>query len=189
MIQHIIEMAASEGFSDIVISTHHKAEIIEEFCGDGGRFGVGIRYIREGKPLGTGGSFGLLSDVSGSVVVTNADIMTTIGYRQMLDYHLEQKAVATVAVREHHIPNPFGVVLSDGVMFTGFEEKPIWRCNINAGIYVLSSSLRKFILPNEHTDMPDVIDRARKAGEVVTIYPLHENWSDLGSEAEYLKHK
>lgn len=189
MIQHIIEMAAAERFGNIIISVHYKHEMIEKFCGSGHKFGVNIRYIKERTPLGTGGSFGLLSSVNGPVVVTNADIMTNVGYRRMLDYHLTHRAAATLAVREHKIQNPFGVVLNNGVLLEGFEEKPTWTTNVNAGIYVLNPSLMDFIEPNKHTAMPDVIERARKAGHVVTIYPLHENWYDLGTEAEYLKHK
>jgi len=189
MIQHIIEAAAAEQFDNIFISTFYKSDLIAEFCGDGEQFGVNIQVIREDHPLGTGGSFGLLDSIQGPVVVTNADIMSSLGYRRLLDYHEMHNAVATISVREHVIQHPFGVVLYDGLELTGFKEKPIWRTNINAGIYVLDAELRKYIPPNEPIDMPDVIEAARQAGGSVMIFPLHETWSDLGSEAEYLEHQ
>ena len=189
MIQHIIEMAASEKFQHIVISTHYLSNVIEDHCGDGSRFGVKISYIKEESPLGTGGSFGLLENTVGPVVVTNSDIMSTIGYRQMLEFHRTHNAAATMAVREHQIQNPFGVVLNDGVTLTGFEEKPTWKTNINAGIYVLDASLRRLIAKDEVITMPAVFDRIREAGERTVVYPLYEQWTDLGSEAEYVRFK
>jgi dTDP-glucose pyrophosphorylase len=189
MIQHIIEMAVAEKFDQIVISTHYLSHMIEDFCGDGTKFGTRISYIKEPKPLGTGGSFGLLENISGPVVVTNSDIMSTIGYRQLLEFHSTHHAAATMAVREHHIQNPFGVVLNDGVHLTGFEEKPIWKTNINAGIYVLDSSLCRLLDKDEVITMPEVFDRIRQAGERTLVYPLYEHWTDLGSEAEYDRYK
>jgi len=189
MLQHIIEMAHSEGLDDIVISTYHMGDMIQDYFGDGSQFGVNITYVEETKPLGTGGSFGLLEDVAGPIIVTNADIMSKVGYRQLLEFHLTHDAAATMAVREYEIQNPFGVVLNDGIKLIGLDEKPIWRTNINAGIYVLNAALRRFVNDDEPIGMPDLIERARCAGEVVTIYPLYENWTDLGSEAEYSLHR
>ena len=189
MIQHIIEMAVAEKFDQIVISTHYLSHMIEEFCGDGTKFGASVSYIKEPKPLGTGGSFGLLKNISGPVVVTNSDIMSTSGYRQLLEFHNAHHAAATMAVREHDIQNPFGVVLNDGVHITGFEEKPTWKTNINAGIYVLESRLCRLLYRGEVITMPEVFERIRQAGERTLVYPLYEHWTDLGSEAEYDRYK
>jgi len=189
MIQHILDMAVSEGFKNIFISTYYKSELIEEFCGDGSKFGANITILRESKPLGTGGSFSLIPFTEGPIVVTNADIMSAVGYRRLLDYHLAHDAFATIAVREHVVQHQFGVIRHDGIKLTGFDEKPIWKTNISAGIYVLDARMRDYIAPKSYTDMPEIIERARASNKSVIIFPLHEMWSDLGSESDYLAHK
>lgn len=55
----------------------------------------------------------------------------------MLDFHMANGAAATMAVRAHELQNPFGVVQIDGMDIVGFEEKPVWRSHINAGIMCL----------------------------------------------------
>ncbi len=102
MLEHIIDRAKSEGFSHFVISLHYLGHMIEEYFEDGSRFGVRIDYLREESPLGTAGALSLLSPrPSEPIVVTNGDVLTDIHYDEVLDFHLRQKAVATMAVRVH----------------------------------------------------------------------------------------
>ena len=129
------------------------------------------------------------SKFSSSVIVINGDVLSKVNYSQLLNFHSESKSFATVCIRDHKLSVPFGVVEVKNNEIIKIQEKPDFNFYVNAGIYVLNPSLVDFIEPNKHTAMPDVIERARKAGHVVTIYPLHENWYDLGNEAEYLKHK
>ena len=79
ILEHIINKAIQENFTNIYISTHFKSEIIEEYFGDGSKFNIKISYIKEKKPLGTGGSFKLMSKYKGPIVVTNGDIISKIG--------------------------------------------------------------------------------------------------------------
>ena len=61
-----------------------------------------------------------------------------------------------MAVRKHEIQNPFGVVNSQGNRLTGIQEKPLYRNNVNAGLYVISSSLLSLLEPDEYCDMTDL---------------------------------
>ena len=70
-------------------------------------------------------------------LVTNGDVLTDIRYGEVLDFHSRHAATATMAVRVYEWQHPFGVVHTKGVDIVGFEEKPVARSHINAGIYVL----------------------------------------------------
>ena len=187
MMAHIIEQAARERFEKVFISTHYLGDQIQDHFDDGGNFGVEIDYIEETRPLDTGGSFANIPASQGPVVVTNADVLSGVGYSKMLDFHLLNNATVTIAVHQHIIQHPFGVVRSDGINFIGIDEKPKWVTSINAGIYVLDASVKKMIGHNEPISMPNVIHRVKQSDGRVVVFPLHENWTDLGSEAQYFE--
>jgi dTDP-glucose pyrophosphorylase/CBS domain-containing protein len=181
MLEHIIERAKAEGFQRFVIAVHYLGHMIEEYFGDGAAWQVHIDYLREEAPLGTAGAVGLLSPrPDHPIVVTNGDVLTDVRYGEMLDFHLRHEAVATMAVRLHEWEHPFGVVRTAGVDIIGFDEKPISRSHINAGIYVLEPSAIGLLRHGEHCDMPTLFGRARERGDRTIIYPMHEPWLDVG---------
>ena len=181
ILQHIIEKASKDGFRNIYISTHFLGHMIEKFFGDGKQLNVNITYLREQSPLGTAGCLKLMPTINSPIVVTNGDLISKIGYKTILDYHCSVSASATMAVTEHKIFHPFGVVKSEGIDLIEFEEKPIWKKNINAGIYVLDKSTPNLIKKNEPVSMPEIFKRFQKRKERTVIFPLHEKWIDVGT--------
>lgn len=181
MLQHIIERARAEGFVNFVLATHYLGHMIEEYFGNGSPLNVKIEYLREDIPLGTAGALSLLQSLPTSpIVVTNGDVMTDVSYGEVLDFHARYSAAATMAVRVHEWQHPFGVVQMDGVDVIGFEEKPISRTHINAGVYALSPEALKYMQIREHCDMPSLFMRLIKGGLRVVAYPMHEPWLDVG---------
>lgn len=181
MLEHIIERAKREGFTDLIIAIHYLGNRIEEYFGDGGKWDVMISYLREESPLGTAGALSLMSkkpDVP--FVVTNGDVMTDVRYNDILEFHSRHQACATMAVRQHELQNPFGVVRTNGVEIAGFEEKPVYRSHINAGIYVLSPEALEVLKPGEHCDMPTLFTRLQEKKGRTIAYPMHEPWLDVG---------
>lgn len=186
ILEHIIEHARAEGFSRFILSVHYLAEMIEEYFRDGSRWQVQIEYIREKKPLGTAGAISLLSSVPNTCfLVTNGDILASIRYDEMLDYHQKQNAQATMAVRLYEWQNPFGVVHTEGIDITGFEEKPISRSYINAGIYILEPKALDVLEINQHCDMPTLFERLKNRGDKTIVYPIYESWLDVGRPSDY----
>jgi dTDP-glucose pyrophosphorylase len=100
ILEHIINRARSEGFSNFVLAVHHLGEVIENHFGDGSAFGVNISYLREQSPLGTAGALSLMSQkLNDPFIVVNGDVIADIHYEDMLNYHLENQAAATMAVQ------------------------------------------------------------------------------------------
>jgi dTDP-glucose pyrophosphorylase len=181
MLEHIIERAKLEGFNHFVLAIHYLGHMIEEYFGNGERLGVRIDYLREESPLGTAGALGLLNPLpEAPFVVTNGDVITDIRYGELLDFHIRHAATATMAVRVHEWQHPFGVVQTQGVEIVGFEEKPIARSHINAGVYVLDPAALSVLNADAHCDMPTLFERLQIKKERTVAYPMHEPWLDVG---------
>jgi len=181
MLEHIIERAKLEGFSDFVLAVHYLGHMIEEYFGDGEKLDVSIEYLREEAPLGTAGALSLLNlRPKEPFVVTNGDVVTDIRYGELLDFHNRHAAAATMAVRSHEWQHPFGVVQTRGVDIVGFEEKPIARTHINAGVYVLSPHALDELEQGAVCDMPTLFERLQARERRTVAYPMHEPWLDVG---------
>jgi NDP-sugar pyrophosphorylase family protein len=181
MLEHIIERAKREGFNRFVLAIHYLGHLIEAYFGNGERLDVQIDYLREDTPLGTAGALGLLNPLpDASFVVTNGDVITDIRYGELLDFHSRHAATATMAVRVHEWQHPFGVVQTRGVEIVGFEEKPIARSHINAGVYALDPTALSVLTADAHCDMPTLFERLQAKEKRTVAYPMYEPWLDVG---------
>lgn len=181
MLEIIIERAIRDGFNHFILAIHYLGHMIEEHFGDGSKWQVKIEYLREESPLGTAGAISLLNETpENPFIVTNADLISDVNYSELLDFHSHHKATATMAVRLYEWEHPFGVVKINGVDIVGFEEKPITRNHINAGIYVLSPKCLIIVKKGEFCDMPTLFERLKTNGDRTIVYPIHEPWLDVG---------
>ena len=188
ILEHIIDRAKAEGFSRFVLAIHHLGHMIEEYFGDGKAFGVDIDYLREESALGTAGALSLLNPWPESAfVVTNGDVLTDIHYGGLLDFHTQYNAVATMAVRIHDWQNPFGVVELRGMEIVGYEEKPIVRTHINAGVYVVEPYVIGLLTRDSPLDMPALFELVQKQEMKAIAYPIYEPWIDIGRPSDFLR--
>ena len=182
ILELILQDFVDAGFHRFYISTHYLPEVIREHFGDGSRWNVSIQYVHENEPLGTGGALGLLphDEIDLPIFLMNGDLLTRVDYRSLLDFHERHAGSATLCVREYENQIPYGVVKSDGHRITHIVEKPIQRCFISAGIYMLSTDLIRRVAPGERIDMPALLEREIGAGRAVNMFPVHEYWLDIG---------
>jgi len=189
ILETIIESFVSSGFRDFYIAVHYLADQIKDYFGDGLRWGVQISYIEEHEPLGTAGALGLLPTNLPDLpmIVMNGDILTQINFPRLLTYHNEHQGVATLCVRQYEYQIPYGVVSMNGQRITNIVEKPVHSCFSNAGVYVLNQSLVQTIAKQQQIDMPEFLNQQIKAGELVSMFPVHEYWLDIGKESDFLQ--
>ncbi|MDX1754697.1 MAG: nucleotidyltransferase family protein [Marinobacter sp.] len=182
ILELILESFVASGFHRFFISTHYLPDQIRDYFGDGQRWGVSIQYVHEDEPLGTGGALGLLpkSELDLPIVMMNGDLLTTLDYRSLLDFHDQNPSVATMCVREFEYQVPYGVVQCKGDFVEGMTEKPIQKYFINAGIYVVSPELAASVKEHQRVDMPTLLENAMARGDKVTMFPVHEYWLDVG---------
>ena len=185
ILEHIIERARLEGFQKFVLAIHYLGHMIENHFGNGHSLGVEITYLREEFPQGTAGALAMLRpQLEAPFVVTNGDVITDIRYGELLDFHVRHAATATMAIRLHEWQNPFGVVHLDGMEIVGFEEKPIARSHINAGVYALDPEALSSLSANAYCDMPSLFERLQLKALRTVAYPVHEQWIDVGRPSD-----
>jgi NDP-sugar pyrophosphorylase family protein len=181
ILEILLEQCITSGFRQFYFSVNYLKEQIIDHFDDGSRWGVSINYVVENEPLGTAGSLQLLPDVlTEPFLVLNGDVLTRLNPSQLLHFHSEHQAQATLCVREHELTVPFGVVQTNGTELSGFEEKPTYRHLVNAGVYVIDPKLLPLLPPHQSTDMPSLLQAAQQAGHRVAVCPIHEYWIDVG---------
>lgn len=186
ILESILESFLEQGFRRFYFSVNYMAEVIKEYFGDGSKWGARIEYLHETERLGTAGALSLLPEKpKAPLVVMNGDLITKANFVAMLDFHLENKAAATMAVREYDLQVPYGVVKVNGAKITAIEEKPVHRFFVNGGIYVLEGEALDIIPPNTFFDMPSFFQDLESRGRTAAAYPLREYWLDIGRLEEY----
>jgi len=186
ILEHIILNAKAQGFNSFIISVHYLAESITQYFGDGSKFNASIEYIAEDEPLGTAGCLSLLNPLPNlPFLVTNGDIITDVNYAHLLDFHLANSSDATMAIKKYELQNPYGVVNTDGLNISSFEEKPIQISYVNAGIYVINPSALKYLELNTFYNMPDFFMKLKENKNKIVAYPIHETWADVGSPKDF----
>ncbi|MCG3175904.1 MAG: Glucose-1-phosphate adenylyltransferase [Candidatus Omnitrophica bacterium] len=181
ILETILDNFIEYGFRRFYLSVNYKNEMVREHFGDGSKWGVEIRYLHEDKPLGTAGALSLLPEKPRvPVFVMNGDLLTKVNFDQLLHFHQDNAAEATMCVREYDLQVPYGVVRIDGHRVRGIDEKPVHRFFVNAGIYVLGPGVLRQIRKGQRLDMPHLFDRLVAAKREVAAFPIREYWLDIG---------
>ncbi|QHT63432.1 CBS domain-containing protein [Paenibacillus lycopersici] len=182
----ILESFISSGFHRFYIAVNYRADMIRDYFGDGSKWGVEIRYLHEGKRLGTAGALSLLPETAGlPVIVMNGDLLTKVNFRQLVDFHVETKSKATMCVREYEFQIPYGVVQVESHKLRGIEEKPLQKFFVNGGIYVIDPELVQLIPQDTFYDMPTLFEEAIKRECNTSVFPIREYWIDIGRKDDF----
>jgi NDP-sugar pyrophosphorylase family protein len=112
MIEYSLRLLRHYGIGDIVINLHHHGEQIEKRLGDGSRLGLRIRYSVEPELLDTGG--GLLKAKSffqsDTFLVINTDVVIDLHLDELLKFHGDRKATATLVLRPDADADRYGSI-------------------------------------------------------------------------------
>jgi dTDP-glucose pyrophosphorylase len=181
LLEITITNLARQGFGRFIISVNYKADMFREHLADGKRLGVSIDYIQEEERLGTAGALRLLPFRPPSpFLVMNGDILTNFDAHQLLAFHRDQRATATMCVREYQWQIPFGVVQIENGKLVSIDEKPVRREFVSAGINMLSPEALDFIPATGSFDMPSLLEAISINVTRPAVYPLQEYWLDIG---------
>jgi dTDP-glucose pyrophosphorylase len=180
LLETIIRNIRDQGYQRFFISVNHRREVVQEHFGDGSSLGVTIEYLVENESLGTAGALSLLPAPSQPIVVMNGDLLTSIGFDHLLQFHADQCAEATMCARECILQVPYGVIRFDGPWLTEIKEKPTQRYFVNAGIYALSPLVFDLIAKDRQLDMPDLFSALIARKRPAAVFPIREYWMDIG---------
>jgi len=183
-----IEHLKQYGFDEIFLATNYKSEYIENFFGDGSRFGVTLTISKEEQPLGTAGPITLLKKVLNEpFLMMNGDILTLMNFREFYDFSLSNDADLTITVKEYITPFQFGNIEFDGDYVTRIREKPEIKMNILAGIYIFKPSIFRLIPDNTYFGMDHLIQKMLNENIPVAKYHINDYWLDIGQVGDYEK--
>lgn len=186
LLERTVTQLVAHGFRRLFLSICYLGNQIQEHFEDGKRFGCRIDYLKEEKPLGTGGALSLLPErPKGSLLVINGDLLTNTNFTGLMDYHSNYENAVTLCVKELIYEIPYGVVGVNGHNVIDLQEKPTQRFFVNAGIYVLEPHAVDLVPRNEEYSLPQLVDAVRKKGEAVGAYPIREEWVDIGRLEDY----
>lgn len=186
ILETILHNFIEYGFERFYISVNYKADMIKQYFGDGSRWYVQIEYIEEEERLGTAGPLSLLPEKPvHPLLVMNGDLLTRVNFDQLLSFHLDNRAQATMCVREFDLQVPYGVVKMDGHRLLGIDEKPVHRFFVNAGIYVLQPAVLELLPRGVYFDMPDLFARLVAQRQETAVFPVREYWLDIGRLSDY----
>ncbi|MDY0193548.1 MAG: nucleotidyltransferase family protein [Aliarcobacter butzleri] len=176
------------GFRDIILSVNYKSHIIKDYFKDGNKFGVNIEYVHETKRMGTAGALSLMKDkLSDPFFVMNGDLLTNVNFSDMMEYHISNKAIATMGVREYDFQVPYGVVNLKDNNIVSIEEKPINTFFVSGGIYVLNPEVLDFLKEDKFYDMPTLFTDIVKKDKKSISFLIRDYWLDIGIIDEYEK--
>lgn len=189
---HIVELLKKHQITDLVLLLYHQPHIIKNFFRDGADLGVKITYVTPLEDMGTAGAVKYAEKyLDERFLIISGDLLTDFNLKKLIDFHEENKSLATITLTSVKDPLQFGVVITDkSKRVTQFLEKPGWgeviSDTINTGIYVLEPEVLKFIPPGENFDFSqDLFPALLEKGEAMFGYPAKGYWRDIGNTDSY----
>lgn len=190
---HLIRYLASYGYDEIAINVHYLPESILNTLGDGSAFGVRLEYLHEPELMGSAGAVKSLERFFDEpFVVVGCDDLTDLPLDELVKFHREKKAVATIGLVERDEVDQYGVVVLDnGGKIVGFQEKPAKGTErsklVNTGIYAFTPEIFHRIPKDRFYDFgKNVFPALQEAGEAFYGFDARgAYWCDIGTPAEY----
>ena len=188
IIDIIMRQLSYYGIQDIILSVGYLAELIQSYFHNGrNRFSnISISYVREDAPTGTAGALGLLPEMADTFLVMNGDILTTLNYSKLVEFHKSKKAAVTIGTYKKEVKIDLGVINvdQDGYLLN-YDEKPTKNYLVSMGVYVYEPHVLSYIKPGEYLDFPDLILRLLENREKVASYSSNDFWLDIGRHEDY----
>tara|TARA_Y100000310_G_scaffold344813_1_gene459687 strand:- start:539 stop:1234 length:696 start_codon:yes stop_codon:yes gene_type:complete len=188
--EHVLDIFTRAGVRDFILSVGYKSEMIEDFFGNGQKYGINISYLREDVPLGTAGPLIFLKDnpIKESFFMVNGDNLFDIDLKAMFEFHKKKNASATIGLTKVSDSKDFGTVVLEGDYIRKFLEKvENFRgyTYINSGYYILEpevfdvvKGLEKSMI--EKDVFPYLVEQGKLCG-----FKSDGFWFDVGTPERY----
>lgn len=138
---YLIDRLIDAGIRRVILATGYKHECIESYFGTSYR-GIEIVYSQETTPLFTGGALLQAAQKiqSEDFVVLNGDTLFDIDLQKLYDFHVQNHANITIALRQVADTSRYGSVTCTNDNIVAFKEKAesTGAGDINGGIYAIN---------------------------------------------------
>jgi len=188
ILERIVLHLVSHGIRKIFLSVNYLSEVIEDHFENGDRFGCLIEYLREDKPLGSGGALSLIPDPESPVLVMNGDLVTDVDIGELLDFHEANDCYATMGIKPYQHVIPFGCIKVDEKgMIHSIEEKPLLIKNVNSGVYAFSKEAVASVPKDSYFPITKIFETALEQNLKCGSVMLENEWIDIGQPSELRK--
>jgi len=198
IMEHIVELLRKHGFDELIAILYYQPEAIENYFGDGERFGVRMYYVTAEEDLGTAGSvknaqLKMPEFFDDTFLVISGDLLTDFDLREIVNFHKDKGAKVTLGLTRVDDPRPYGVVITDEAgRIVKFLEKPTWgevfSDTINTGIYVIEPEVLELIPAGAEFDFSnDLFPLLMERGEPLYGFVAEGYWRDIGDLESYLE--
>jgi len=194
VLEHQIENLKENGITEIILVIGHLGEVIENYFGDGSNWNVSICYYREETPLGTAGAlFYIKKHLTDDFILLFGDVFVNVNFARMINFHSEKQAAATLFSHPNSHPYDSDILVVNEEnrvidwMYKNLERKQSYANLVNAGVYIFSPKIFKYIEDGSKRDLEkNVITQSMQHGEVFA-YRSTEYVKDIGTPERYKK--
>ncbi len=202
ILEIVLGQLRQQGFSHITLAVGYLAHLIQTYFGDGQRLGLSIDYVHEVQPLGTAGPLANVTGLDDTFLVMNADVLTDLDYRTLVDYHRSHGGLATVSAYERQVTIDMGVIIKNGDRrIQDYVEKPSYTYLVSMGVYVFEPAILDYIrayheevpatsAPGRspgYLDFPDLVKYLLRRQQPVYFRPFQGFWLDIGRHEDYAR--
>ena len=190
ILQHIVEGLAAAGITRVLIIVGYRAEVVQEFFGDGSKFGVSVEYTTQVVQDGTGRVVALAEEFVGNdpFVLSYGDILVTAeNYVRLVDLG-DAEALVSVKHNPGEVAKGGAVFVNERFEMTDLREKPqpgeLTSPWYNAGVYTFRPSIFTHIAkleksPRGEYELTDAIRTLAQSGNLVRVIELTGEWADV----------
>lgn len=186
ILEHILRQLHRSGVSEVDLCVGHLGELIQVYFTQATTMpeGLELRWHWEDEPLGTAGALRTVQGLDNTFIAMNGDVLTTLDYRHLVDFHREREAALTVSMHTKHVDINLGVIESSDGLITGYREKPSMDYNVSMGIYAYEPRALEYLPTDGACQFPELVLRLLDSGERVAAYATDAEWYDIGTFGE-----
>lgn len=193
LLEHQINLAKRYGIKEVFILSGHLANVIEEYFGDGTKFGVKIHHVVEPYPLGTAGSLKLLEGkTEDRFLVFYGDVVMDFEIASFIEFDKQYHSIGTTIIHPNDHPYDSDLLeLDKNNNVTKVLPKP--HCEgenyqnlVNAAVYIFSKNIFNYIENGILQDIgKDILPKIVNAGETLIGYKTPEYIKDMGTAERF----
>ena len=187
VIEKIITNFKIQGFKQFIIIINYKSEILKAYFNEL-KLNVKIKIVEEKNPLGTVGGLSSLKKINQDFILTNCDNIYNFEYSKMLKSHKTNNNDLTMCTTQKKLKVPYGVCEIKNLNIINIIEKPKYKFNVNAGIYVMRKTILRLIKKNKRLDMDEFLLILFNKNKKIGSFQIKEKqWNDTGQWNELKK--
>lgn len=181
ILEHQIENLKTCGLTDITLVIGHLGHVIQNYFGDGSKFGVNIEYFVEEHPLGTAGALFKMPQLTEDFLLLCGDVIIDVDFNRFIAFHKDKKAWASLMAHPNGHPYDSSLLVTEIIppvekggcpvdthrvvrWMAKEDERLYYKNRVNAGIEIISPELLKETMKDfvpRHPETPDKIDLDR----------------------------